>query len=622
MTRPGDEVPDNQARDESDPGREESATVSPGERDAVAPADLVDDSADATGGVALGGTSFNERGSDDRTVVERTSGRQISDDRLPIEPLSDERASVGGVPDDQVSDGRVPEDQASAGRVPEDTSDPDADFISEFMKSFEEQAGDDPDVGFSLVESAPTVEVTERAKQLSHQIAYSLAALGPRGWRQFEAVFALTTEGELAQVVFSDDQQRSARVQPTDAVLTLVREQRHVSARLSDGPWWRLLLTLSNAGEIDVDYDYGDEPFPDDQLFPPEAYLADMEVYPRDSLPVWLAAYVGHGDRQSRPAQVAAAQARDDRDSGVRGVLSERDFPAFPIMSARWAVIAAAFVAAGSEWGPRVLPALSWFEGAKRSGSTLYALPGGRAVLSGGVWDAPELDAAYNGDEPLPDVYAGAPDWVANPVLNPRAANGLLSFCYWWEGGNWYRGDSPDSVQLAAAIPGVWSTETVVDVVSGLVADEPTDQQRAAVATLVSAAEIGVVTRDTVAGVFGEDSAFDIDSALYQLMLAGVTMTLPEPMPQEDAIAQVRQFILDQGMDTTGYPLEDLRADRITVGWMVYVPTRPGEISIGRAIFYIADDGVLEQSSSSVAPTVYITEFERRFQQRHGSVQA
>ncbi|WP_406236306.1 hypothetical protein [Nocardia sp. NBC_01009] len=641
MTRPGDEVPDNQARDESDPGHEGAGAVPPGEHGVEAAAEPGDDNADVTGGLAADGT-FNDRGSDDRTPVGWTSDSQTFDDRAPIEQPSDERASAGRASDDQVSVGRGPDDQVSAGRgpderasadrgpddqasvspTPEATPDTDADFMAEFMKSFEEQAGDDPDVGFSLVESAPTVDVAERAKQVSHQIARSLATLGPRGWRQLEAVFVLTTDAELAQVVFADDQQRSARVQPTDEVLALVREQRHVSAQLSDGPWWRLLLTLSSAGEIEVDYDYGDEPFPDDQLFPPEVYLADMEVYPHDSLPVWLAAYVGHGDRQSRPAQVAAAQARADRENGVRGVLSERDFPALPIMSARWAVIAAAFVAAGSEWGPRVLPALNWFEGAKRSGSTLYALPGGRAVLSGGVWNAPELDAAYNRDEPLPDVYAGAPEWVANPVLNPRAANGLLSFCYWWEGGNWYRGDSPGSDQLAAAIPGVWSTETVVDVVSGLVADELTDQQRAAVATLVSAAEVGVVTRDTIVGVFGADSTFDIDSALYQLMLAGVTMTLPEPMPQEDAIAQVRQFILDQGMDTTGYPLQDLRADRINVGWMVYVPTRPGEISIGRAIFYIADDGVLEQSSSSVAPTVYITEFERRFQQRHGSVQA
>ncbi|MFI6363294.1 hypothetical protein ACIBG0_11155 [Nocardia sp. NPDC050630] len=77
--------------------------------------------------------------------------------------------------------------------------------------------------------------------------------------------------------------------------------------------------------------------------------------------------------RQSRPAAAAATQARADRETGVGPVLSERDFPAFPIVSARWAVIAAAFVAAGSRWGPRVLPALGWFEGAKRSGS-VYAV--------------------------------------------------------------------------------------------------------------------------------------------------------------------------------------------------------------------------------------------------------
>ncbi|WP_433713533.1 hypothetical protein ACQP2U_04465 [Nocardia sp. CA-084685] len=101
-----------------------------------------------------------------------------------------------------------------------------------------------------------------------------------------------------------------------------------------------------------------------------------------------------------------------------------------------------------------------------------------------------------------------------------------------------------------------------------------------------------------------------------------MTITLPELISREAAIAQVRQFVLDQNMDTTGYPLENPRADRIRVGWMVYVPTEPGEISICRAIFYVADDGVLEQSSSSVAPSVYAVEFERRFQQRHGSVRS
>lgn len=513
--------------------------------------------------------------------------------------------------------------------------DGDAEFMAEFMKAFEatdndstedtpvEDTSDDedaPDIGFTLDE--PPVDVAEQAKQLIHRIARALASGGPQGWRRLDAVFVITTTAEFALVAFADDEQREARAQPAPEVLTLVREQRHLSAQLSDGPWWRLLINLASTGEIEVDYDYGDEPFPDDHLFPPEVYAADLQAYPRQRLPVWLAAYVGHADRQSRPALIAAAQARADREAGVRPVLSERDFPAFPVMSARWAVIAAAFVAAGSQWGPRVLPALGWFEGAKRSGSTLYALPGGRAVLSGGVWNAPELDAVYNGGAPMPRLYAGAPEWIANPVLNPRAASGLLSFCYWWDGGRWYRGDSPSAVALSDAVPGIWTSDTVAGVVAGLVADEPTDGQRAAVANLVSAAEIGVVTRDTLVEVFGDDGTFDIDSALYQLTLAGVTITLPQPISRDAAMAQVRQYILDQNMDTTGYPLENLRADRISVGWMVYVPTEPGEISIGRAIFYVADDGVLEQSSSSVAPSVYAAEFEQRFQQRHGSVQA
>ncbi|MEV4124613.1 hypothetical protein [Nocardia sp. NPDC049707] len=541
-------------------------------------------------------------------------------------------------PDDEVHDNQVPDESASDRQQPNlaDEQSADHEFLREFQEAFEE-ANAEPDIGFTLSEStaartaagqepdrtsgAAPADPVEQAKQLGHRIARELATAGPQGWRQLDAVFALTSVAELAQIVFSDGD-RSVRVQPPEPVLDLVREHRGVSAGSAAGPWWRLLLQLSSEGHLEIDYDYGDEPFPDDQLFPAEVYLADLEAYPRDRLPVWLAAYVGHGNRQSRTPAQAAAQARADRESGVRPVVSERDFPALPTMWARWAVMAAAFVAVGSEWGPRILPALGWFEGAKRGGSTLYMLPGGRAVLSGGVWNAPALDAAYNDDAPMPDLYAGAPAWVANPVLNPRAASGLLSFCYWWEGGRWHRGESPSADQLSAAVAGIWTAETVTDVIAGMLAERPTDGQRAAVTTLVSAAEAGVVTRDTLVSVFGDDGVFDIDSALYQLVMAGAATTLPDPMPEQEAIDRVRDYVLERGLDTTGYPLDQLRADRISCGWMVYVPTAPGEISIGRAIFYIADDGVLEQSSSSIAPSRYIEEFEKRFQERNGMVDA
>ncbi|MFE1593226.1 hypothetical protein [Nocardia sp. NPDC058705] len=461
-----------------------------------------------------------------------------------------------------------------------------------------------------------------RAEELIRLVAIGLATLGPAGWQRLDATFVLAARTQLDFVVFSDDSGRSRQIPPTDEVREHVRGLRELSAQLSDGPWWRMLLRLTSRGEMEVDYDYGDEPFPPEHTLDDEVYRADLELFPRSQVPIWLAARLRGGDGQRRPADLAARQAREDIAAGERGTLSRNDFPALPALWARWAVIASAFVAVGSPWGPRVLPSLGFFEGSRHSGSTLYRLPGGRAVLSGGVWNAPELDAVYNGDAPMPAYYSGAPAWVADQVLNPRAGTGLLTFCYWWEGGSWYRGASPSSEALAEAVPAVWNGDTVVDVVAGLLGPDTSARARAGIATLVTAAEIGIVTRDTLLDVYGDAESFDIDGAFLQLTMAGVALTLPDPLPREEAIATVRRHIEAGGADTTGYPLDELRADRIGVGWMVFVPVEPGEMAIGRAIFYLADDGVLESSTSSVAPSVYIPEFERRFQQRHGAVDA
>ncbi|RDI64519.1 hypothetical protein [Nocardia pseudobrasiliensis] len=465
------------------------------------------------------------------------------------------------------------------------------------------------------------LSVEEQATQLTHRIARELAVAGPDGWHRYEAVFSMSVAGGVTYVLYFDEGDRVARADPSDEVIELARLQREISAQLGDGPWWRLVLRLDIAGHLEADYDYGDEPFPDEQMLVPDAYRADLQTYPRQHLPVWLAAYIGHDNRQWRSPQDAAKQARADRESNRAPIRSTDDFPVLPVLWARWATIAASFVAIGSEWGPRILPALGVFEGSARSGSTLYVLPGGRAVLSGGVWNAPELDAAYNDGTPLPDLYAGAPEWVANQVLNPRAARGVLSFCYWWERGSWYRGDSPSSDRISAAVPGMWSADTVIDVVCGLLSAEPSDELRTAAGNLVSAAEAGVVTRDTLAALF-TDPADDIDGALYQLSLAGLVTTVPEPISEERAITRVRDHIAELDIDTARYPLDELVAERLNVGWMVFVPTRPGEIAIGRAIFYIADDGVIEQSSSSVAPSIYAEGFEQRFLLRQTSAAA
>ncbi|WP_280501127.1 hypothetical protein [Nocardia farcinica] len=389
---------------------------------------------------------------------------------------------------------------------------------------------DEPDIAFPIERGESGVG--ERAARLCHRIARAVAAAGPSGWDRVDAVFTLTTTTETVRVRYVDEHGRSMRVHPGPEVLAPVREHRRLSAGLGEGPWWRMLFTLTREGAIEVDFDYGDEPFPDDQLFAPEVYAADLEAYPRTRLPVWLAAYIRHDGRQTRTAQQAAAQARADLAEGARAVATD-ELPALPLLWGRWAVLAAAFVAIGAPRGPRILPALGFFEGRRRCGATLYTLPGGRAVLSGGVWDAPELDAVYNRGAADPRLYRGAPDWVADPVLNPRAGNGLLTFCYWWESDRWCRGESPGPDAFAAALPEVWSAEAVVDRICRLALTDPTADQRAALFALTAAAENAAVTRNTlVAALAGYDGIdFDIDGAYYQLVMAGVT-EMPVAAPQ------------------------------------------------------------------------------------------
>ncbi|WP_245670469.1 hypothetical protein [Nocardia flavorosea] len=447
------------------------------------------------------------------------------------------------------------------------------------------------------------------------RIVDALIASAPASWERLYGEFAVTVTEDHAQVVFTSGGVDTVVAVPEPAV-ALAREYRAVSAEDDRGPWWRLLLHVTPDRVIEIDYDYGDDPFPEGQLFGPAAYRADLETYPRERLPLWLAAYIRHADRQTRSPQRAAAMARADRAESVWSELAENELPPLPILWARWATLAAAFVAAGSEWGPRILPSLGWFESARRSGATLALLPGDRAVLSGGVWNAPALDATYNGAGDMPKLYAGAPEWVADPVLNPRAASGLLSFCYWWEGGRWYRGESPNAEQCAPAIPGVWTADTVRDIANRVVTGQRTPGTGSAMATLVATAENGTVTEEAAIDAFGGATA-DIDGALFQFRLAGLVSDIPTVMPEELALARVRQYITGRGLDTTGYPLDELVADRLDCGWMVYVPVPKGELAIGRAIFYIADDGVLEPSSSSVPPARFVAEFEKRYQARH-----
>lgn len=332
----------------------------------------------------------------------------------------------------------------------------------------------------------------DQAEALLEPIARELARLGPPGWEWFSAEFSVTVSADVARVRFWTGN-RSEPVPVPRAVVDLVRAQRAVAARMPSGPWWRLLVSGSDLGETTADYDYGVEPFPGDQLLAPGHYRNDVVAHPRPALPVWLAGYIAGPAAQGRPPSRAA----DDAAAG-RPAVAAADLPPLGDLWTRWAVLAAVSAGLGEEQGPRIRPGSASYEDAARNGSTLYVLPGNRAVLSGGRWNSPLLDAAYNGGGPLPDLFTGAPAWVTDSVLDERGRRGLLTFCFWWTGDRWYRGETDTSGELGVALPPFRPLP------------------------LLEVAARRSVTLEDIADHFAEGPAADLDVAADQLSLAGL----------------------------------------------------------------------------------------------------
>lgn len=406
--------------------------------------------------------------------------------------------------------------------VPAPNGSDEAEFMAEFERQFRQAAADGPEAiaDFTILDAPPgsgdatsdEAATAEEASRLIEPIVQQLAQLGPTGWEEFSAEFAFTVTAQVAQLRFwSDD--RTGLVPVPQSVADLVRAQREVAAGMPAGPWWRLLLNVTNSGETTIDYDYGDEPFPDDQLLAPEHYRSDLEAYPRDHIPVWLAGYIAGPEAQGRqPRQAAAAAA-----SGRPATPSD-DLPSLRDLWARWAVVSAAYAGIGSQWGPRMYPGYAWYESDRRSGSTLFVLPGDRAVLSGGKWNSELLDAAYNRGEPLPDLYAGAPAWVTDSVLNTRIRNGLLTFCYWWVNGQWYRGGTDTSGEFDVAIPLIQTPAQTIEAMTSFTGPGREDECEA----LLTAALNHSATPADVEAVFGDTPDADVDTAINQLSVAGL----------------------------------------------------------------------------------------------------
>lgn len=392
-------------------------------------------------------------------------------------------------------------------------------LMAEFERQFSDIASGGPPTTRALrVIDTPVddAEIAAEASRLLDPIVAQLARLGPSGWERFSAEFAYTVSAEIAALRFWV-RGRSGLVPVPEPIGELVRRQREVAAQTPAGPWWRLLLTVTNRGETTVNYDYGDEPFPDGQLMLAEHYRNDLADYPRTHVPIWLAGYVAGPAAQGRDTHQAAVDAAADAAAGRTGAATG-EVPSLSEVWARWAALSAVSTGAGAELGPRVFPGYAWYEDGHRSGSVLFPLPGGRAVLSGGRWNSALLETAYNGGGRLPDLYTGAPAWVTDSVLNTRNRNGLLTFCLWWADGRWYRGGTDTADELDVCLPRVWTPDETVRAMTGHTGPGTT----LACEALLTAATNRDATADQVAALFTGQPDADVDTAVNQLDLAGL----------------------------------------------------------------------------------------------------
>ncbi|KRQ27770.1 hypothetical protein AOT83_05945 [Mycobacteroides sp. H001] len=385
-----------------------------------------------------------------------------------------------------------------------------------------------------------TIEETTGAdtRALVEKVLEALVSVASPGWQTVHAAFSMAGGEEIAQAV-AVTTDGSVSIPATSKMVQPMREHRRVTIG-SQGPWLRFLIDCDSSGNYSAAPDYGDAELPPSQLLPAAAYVRDFQQHPRDRAPVWLLAHIGNEGRQLRPARVAYQQAAD----GVSGAdIADDEIPALPLLWARTAVLAALCRGVDAAFGPRCDPTFQVHQG-DGGGCTLARLPGGRAVLSGGRNDSPLLSAAYRGTISWPDLYQGAPTWVHSLYLDSRAARGMLSFCYWFDGQHWYRSELPEAVGLNHnGRP--WSPED--ELVGGMPEVWTANDTAAAAVELLRDIGVGLSDRsaDAVALIFAAESGIAQPEHLLRL-LGGVVpdaFDMAEAMAQLDATAVVRQPI-------------------------------------------------------------------------------
>ncbi|OBJ12620.1 hypothetical protein A5624_10175 [Mycobacterium sp. 1482292.6] len=421
-------------------------------------------------------------------------------------------------------------------------------------------------------------------------------------------MFSVAGDEEIVDVV-ADTPGGAVGVPVEVGAMQRARAHRELTAG-EQGPWLRLLLHVDRGGMVQAGFDYGDTMIPWEHLLSGEAYLVDLERYPRADVALWLMAHIAYEGQQVRTAaQAAEAQAGNGVGGRAAPRLADDEIPPLPELWSRMAALAAVCGGSDAPLGPRINPTYCVYRGG-RGGCTLARLPDGRAVLSGGADDSVLLTAAYWGVIDFPELYRGAPRWVHNWYLDERVADGLLSFCYWWDGDHWYRADireTPEQWEPVDEIVDAMPDLDTADHAARLVADmvsiagtTATDETLTAAREFIAAAEALVATPRCLNRLFpdGVPAGFDFAEALAQLDAAGVLLPAHARIGAEVAKQLVADYCRVNRVETADDSLDRLEATRMDAGWHVYFPAAEGEIAIERPAFLVADDGVVQTATS------------------------
>lgn len=308
--------------------------------------------------------------------------------------------------------------------------------------------------------------------------------------------------------------------------------------------------------------------------------------------------------------------------------------PSLRVVRARWLALVAVCKCVDQAVSAGCTRDGYWFASPGLTSSALFPLPDGR-----GVW------LAESGSVP-----SAPPEWVRQAMAERRISldgKPLL----WWDGQQWGGTRAALEREWVAMFPGFESTGAVADELLSFHVppnwgvdedddwdadleddDEEEDDDRGtaqwardAAFRLVRACETQTVDRATFRGFVLSCNATedDVDRGYDVLVRAGLS-TETNPAPVEDgvdglterqALDTVARHLADTEIDLASYAPNGLAAQRLELGWWVYAPVE--ETRIGAAWFYVGDDGVVEQSSSSLGPDLAAAHFATSYRNRH-----